>query len=144
MATALARRRRAMEYLVATDHARDRFARAAFEIVADGLDLGPIAVRSAADRAWVRGAITGPIQEAAQHALDRLVDELEDAFDGGPAELVTRILAAAPGGVGPDGAFDDGDGPISWRIARSPIMAQEPDPAPERTPDLEPLLAVFR
>jgi hypothetical protein len=140
MATATARRRRTIEHLVATDYARDRFARAAFEIVADGLDLGPIAVRTAADRVWVREAISGPIQEAAKRALDRLVDELEVAFDGGPSELVARILSAGseePDADGPFGARDDG---WSWRTAGGPIATREPEPAA----DLEPLVAVFR
>jgi hypothetical protein len=95
MATAALRRRRAIEHLVATDFARDRLARAAFDVLADGLDLGPIAVRTAADRAWVRAAIAGPIQRAADHALDRLIVELIDSLARGRPDLVDRMLAAA-------------------------------------------------
>jgi hypothetical protein len=95
MATIEMRRRRAIEHLVATDFARDRLARAAFDILADGLDLGPIAVRTADDRAWVRAVIARPIRRAADHALDRLIVELIDALAGGRPDLVARMLAAA-------------------------------------------------
>lgn len=110
MATVTARRRRAIEHLVATDFARDRLARAAFDVLADGLDLGPIAIRTPADRAWVRNAIAGPIQQAADHALDRLVDELIDTFAIGRPDLVARILAAAPDSP------DLGPGFVEWRV----------------------------
>ena len=95
MATSRARRRRAIERLIATDFARDRLARAVFDVVTDGLDLGPIAVRTADDRAWVRRAITDPIQHAADHALERLVLELIDALSTGRPDLVDQLLAAA-------------------------------------------------
>jgi len=105
MATATARRRRAIEHLVATDLARARLARAAFDAVADGLDLGPIAIRSAADRAWVRVAIAGPIQHAADRALAGLVDDLIEALTLGDPCLVARMLAASPEDLaGPGGA----------------------------------------
>jgi hypothetical protein len=94
MATTALRRRRAIEHLVATDFARDRLARAAFDVLADGLDLGPIAVRTAADRAWVRAAISGPIRRAADHALDRLIVELIDSLGRGRSDFVARMLAA--------------------------------------------------
>lgn len=95
MATEAIRRRRAIERLVATDHARDRLARAAFDILADGLDLGPFAVRSAADREWVRAALARPIRRTADHAIDRLIVELFDVLADGCPELVARMLAAA-------------------------------------------------
>ena len=103
MATATACRRRAIEHLVATDHARGRLGRAAFDVVVGGLDLGPIAIRTAAERAWVQAAIAGPIQHAVDEALQRLVDELIEQLAVGHPELVGRILAAAPDG-GPDSA----------------------------------------
>jgi hypothetical protein len=96
MATASARRRRAIEHLVATDLARARLARAAFDAVVDGLDLGPTAVRTAADRTWVQVAIAGPIQQAADQALERLVDELIGALGMGNPDLVARLLGNAP------------------------------------------------
>jgi hypothetical protein len=144
MVTARARRRRAIELLVASDHARDRLARAAFEIVADGLDLGPIAVRSAADRAWVREAIAGPIQRAAERAMTRLVDDLEVTLDGGPPDLVARILAAAEPemGRGSDD-IDAASAARSW-TGRGPIVIRDPDPTPDPAAEIAPLVAVFR
>ena len=120
MATATARRRRAIEHVVATDFARDRLARAAFEVVVDALDLSPIAVRTGADREWVTTAIAGPIQHAADHALDRLVDELIDELGVGRPDLVARLLGAAPE------AWPDAESGIgSGRAA--PVMAEADD-----------------
>ena len=117
MATATARRRRAIEHLVSTDLARARLARAAFDAVADGLDLGPLALRSAADRGWVRLAIAGPIQDAADHALARLVEDLIEALSLGDPDLVARILGHAP-----DAAPQEDPTGVAWRIvARSPV-----------------------
>ena len=144
MVTARARRRRAIELLVTSDHARDRLARATFEIVADGLDLGPIAVRSAADRAWVRDAIAGPIQRAAEYAITRLVDDLEATLDGGPPDLVARILAAAEPEVGRGGDDIEEGAPARPWISRGPIVIRDPDPVPEPAAEIAPLVAVFR
>ena len=142
MATATACRRRAIEHLVATDHARGRLGRAAFDVVVDGLDLGPIAVRTAADRAWVQAAITGPIQHAVDHALQRLVDELIEQLAAGHPDLVGRILAAAPDG-GPDSARRRRSADRSQALA-DPVLAlgrvearrtnQAPSPATLRVP----------
>jgi hypothetical protein len=98
MTSRTAPRRVELEHLVATDAARSRLARAAFDTVVDGLDLGPCALRSAADRAWVPVAIAGPIQRAADRALDRLVEDLADVLASGDPELVDRILGHARGG----------------------------------------------
>jgi hypothetical protein len=98
MATTALHRRRAIEHLVATDFARDRLARAAFDVLAESLDLGPIAVRTAADGVWVRAAIAGPIRRAADHAIDRLIVELIDSLGRGRPDLVARMLAAADDG----------------------------------------------
>jgi len=116
MATVTARRRRAIEHLVATDLARARLARAAFDAVADGLDLGPCALRTAADRAWIQVAIAGPIQQAADHALARLVDDLIEALSRGDPNLVARLL-----GNPPDADIDDAAG-SQWLV-----MAMGPD-----------------
>jgi hypothetical protein len=116
MATATARRRRAIEHLIVTDYARTRLSRAAFDVVVDALDLGPMAIRSGEDRAWVRSAIAGPIRQAVDHALDRLVDELIDELALGRPDLVARILGASPDGW-------PGSEPRS-RPVRVPVMAQ--------------------
>jgi hypothetical protein len=88
------RLRRDMVRLLETDFAHDRLATALFEILADGLDLGPCAVRSVGDRAWVRDAISGPIQRTANGAIERLVAELTRTLASGPACLVERIVRA--------------------------------------------------
>lgn len=142
MVTSRVRRRRAIELLVASDHARDRIARATFEVVADGLDLGPIAVRSGADRAWVRTAIAGPIQRAAEHAIERLINDLEATFDGGPADLVDRILAGAADDVEREASAPDR--PVFARAQRGPIIISDPDPVPDAATEIAPLVAVFR
>ena len=95
MATATARRRRAIDHLVATDHARAQLVRAAIEAVVDGLDLGPIALRTAGDRAWAREAIAGPIQAAADRALEVLIEGLIAALGAGDPTLVGRMLGHA-------------------------------------------------
>ena len=143
MVTAHARRRRAIEHLVASDHARDLVARATFEIVADGLDLGPIAVRSAADRAWVREAIAGPIQRAAEGAIERLIEELEMAFDGGPVDLVNRILAAAPADDRFDVVAASAVPGMTWTV-RGPSRLADPETPADPATEAAPLVAVFR
>lgn len=70
-------RRRAIERRVTTDFARDRLTRALFDVVTDGLELGPAALPSPADREWIRRAIAEPIRHAAEASLDRLADELD-------------------------------------------------------------------
>ncbi|MEO5939388.1 MAG: hypothetical protein ABIZ72_00705 [Candidatus Limnocylindrales bacterium] len=117
MATATARRRRAIDHLVATDHARAHFVRAAFEAVVEGLDLGPIALRTATDRAWARDAIAGPIQEAADRALEALIEGLIAALGEGDPTLVGRMLGHAP----------DAEPPlvvrVPWAIPRAAAVA---------------------
>ena len=124
MATATARRRRAIEHLVATDLARARLARAAFDAVIDGLDLGPIAIRTTADREWVQVAIAGPIQRAADEALRHLVEDLIEALRPADPDVVARLLGHAPDLEPDDGAARD----VSWRMtvgasARRPMTA---------------------
>ena len=137
MATATARRRRAIEHLIVTDYARTRLSRAAFDVVVDAFDLGPMALRSADDRAWIRSAIAGPIRAAVDHALDRLVDELIEELALGRPDLVARILNASPEtwpgaepGGGPPGA-EPGGGPRPGPIG-VPVMSQaRPAVAPD-------------
>jgi hypothetical protein len=81
-----------LERLLDTDFAHDRLAAALFEVLADGLDLGPCAVRSPGDRAWVDDAISGPIQRTAEDAIERLVGELTRSFAEVPAALIERMV----------------------------------------------------
>jgi hypothetical protein len=122
MATVTARRRRAIERAVATDHARDLVTRAIFEVVGDALDLGPIAVRSADDRAWVRYAIAGPIQELTRVEGRRVrVDVLRTV--GGSRRPPTG--GGNPGGL--QAAFGDGrkyvqfNGGFQYKCALIPL-----------------------
>jgi hypothetical protein len=92
MATATARRRRAVEHVIATEFARDRIARAIFDVIADGLDLGPLAIRTAEDQRWVREMIALVIQNGTAAALERTSTELAGAVAGGPPDLVIRLL----------------------------------------------------
>jgi hypothetical protein len=65
-------RMRTLNRHLATEYARDQVRRALFEVVNDGLAIGPRDVASYADRDWMRGALALPIQEATQVALDLL------------------------------------------------------------------------
>ena len=141
MSTAMMRRRMHVEHLVATDAARARLARAAFDAVVDGLDLGPCALRSAADRAWVRVAIAAPIQRAADRALARLVEDLTEALGGGDPALVARILRLGSSADSDrDPAADVAPRPASGRREPlrpapgprdpQPTVRSRPDPAP--------------
>jgi hypothetical protein len=97
---ATARRRRAVERLVATEFAHDRLSRAAFDVIADGLDLGPCAIRSTSDRRWIEATIAAPIRHVADLAVRELVAELTDLLADGPPDLIGRVLAAAPDDAG--------------------------------------------
>jgi hypothetical protein len=92
MATATARRRRAVEHVIATEFARDRISRAIFDVIADGLDLGPFAIRSPEDQAWVRETIALVIQTGTTAALERTTAELAGAVASAPPDLVIRLL----------------------------------------------------
>ena len=92
MATATARRRRAIEHVIATEFARDRISRAIFDVIADGLDLGPYAIRTADDQRWVREMIALVIQTSTDAALERTSAELAGAVAEGPQDLVVRLL----------------------------------------------------
>jgi hypothetical protein len=92
MATATARRRRAVEHVIATEFARDRIARALFDVIADGLDLRPCTIRTAEDQRWVREMIALVIQASTDAALERTSAELAGAVAEGPPDLVVRML----------------------------------------------------
>ena len=92
MATATARRRRAVEHVIATEFARDRLARALFDVIADGLDLRPCTIRTAEDQRWVREMIALVIQTSTDAALERTSAELAGAVAAGPPDLVIRLL----------------------------------------------------
>jgi hypothetical protein len=92
MATASARRRRAVEHVIATEFARDRLSRALFDVIADGLDLRPCTIRTVEDQQWVREMIALVIQASTDAALERTSAELAGAVAAGPPDLVVRLL----------------------------------------------------
>jgi hypothetical protein len=96
MAHPMTGRRRAIERRVTTDFARDRLARALFDVVTDGLELGPAALHSAADREWIRLAIAEPIRHAAEASLDRLADELDASVVSRRPDLADSLLGRSP------------------------------------------------
>jgi hypothetical protein len=92
MATATARRRRAIEHVIATDYARNRISHAIFDVIADGLDLRPCTIRTAEDQQWVREMIALVIQASTEAALERTAAELAGMVAEGPPDLVVRLL----------------------------------------------------
>jgi hypothetical protein len=105
MATATARRRRAIEHVIATEFARDRIARAIFDVIADGLDLGPFAIRSAEDQRWVRETVALVIQNGTAAALERTTADLAGAVAAAPPDLVIRLLGVEVVEPAPDRAI---------------------------------------
>jgi hypothetical protein len=83
-----------IERQIATEYGRDRVARALYEVIRDGLVLGPRDTPAPEDREWIRGAIAMPIQEATQIALDVLARRLTQALDRAPDDLINRFLAS--------------------------------------------------
>jgi hypothetical protein len=77
---------------IATERARRALRIALFEVVADGIELGPRDVGGAADRDWIRGAVAIAIQETADVALDALVWRLADVFGRAPGGLGERCV----------------------------------------------------
>ena len=84
------RRSRAIADLVVTAYARDQVSKALYEAVRAGIASGPCDLSSPDDREWIRAAISVPLQEATQAALDAL-DALRRSID--------RALQEAPDGL---------------------------------------------
>jgi len=79
---------------IASDHARDKVAKALYEAVTDGLEFGPRDLPLAEDREWVRGAIAVPLQEATNAALDLLAWHIGQALERAPNGLLDRFEAS--------------------------------------------------
>jgi hypothetical protein len=80
-----------VERRIATDFARDKVAKALYEVILDGLEFGPRDLPTPADREWIRGAIAMPIQEAAGVALHVLGWRLTQALERAPDEWMDRF-----------------------------------------------------
>lgn len=80
-------RLRTLNRHLGTEYARDQVRRALFEVVHEGLAVGPRDLRADADREWLRGALAVPIHEAAQVALDLLAWRIDSLLVAGPDGL---------------------------------------------------------
>ena len=87
-------RSRTIERQVATDYARDKVARALYEVIVDGFEFGPCDLPTRDDREWIRGAIAVPIQEATEIALRVLARRLTQAKERAPNGLIGRYDAS--------------------------------------------------
>ena len=87
-------RSRAIERHVASHQARDRIAKALYDVVAEGLEFGPRDLPTATDREWLRGAIAIPIQEATEVALAVLTWRVSRALERAPTGLLDRFDAS--------------------------------------------------
>jgi hypothetical protein len=83
-----------IERQIATDFARDRVAKALYEVIVDGLRFGPCDLPTGEDREWIRGAIAMPIQEATEVALRVLARRLAQALDRAPNGVLDRFDAS--------------------------------------------------
>jgi hypothetical protein len=86
-----------VERRIATDFARDKIAKALYEVLLDGLEFGPRDLPTPADREWIRGAIAMPIQEAAGVALHVLGWRLTQALERAPDEWMDRFESSHRG-----------------------------------------------
>jgi hypothetical protein len=86
-----------VERRIATDFARDKVAKALYEVILDGLEFGPRDLPTPADREWIRGAIAMPIQEAAGVALHVLGWRLTQALERAPGEWMDRFESSHRG-----------------------------------------------
>jgi hypothetical protein len=75
---------------VASDYARDKVAKALYAAVVEGLEFGPRDLPLAEDREWIRGAITIPLQEATDAAVEMLVQSVARALERAPNDLLDR------------------------------------------------------
>ena len=86
-----------IERQITTDLARDRVARALYEVAIDGVGYGARDVPTTSDRDWIRGAMAVPIQEATEEALHDLAQRLGHALERAPGGLLTRYEASHAG-----------------------------------------------
>ena len=92
--TATRSRSRAVEVQLATDFARDKVAKALYEVIVDGVEFGPRDLPTSEDREWIRGAIAIPLQEATEIALHILAWRLTRALERAPNGLLDRFDAS--------------------------------------------------
>jgi hypothetical protein len=103
-----ARASRAVDRLLTTALARDRIARALYEVMAEGLDFRPCDASRRGDREWLRGVIAVPLQRATDQALHSLVWEVGQALERAPDGLLDRLLSSRQWSDEPLGQWDMG------------------------------------
>lgn len=86
-----------VERRIATDFARDKVAKALYEVILDGLEFGPRDLPTPADREWIRGAIAMPMQDAAGVALHVLGRRLTQVLDRAPQGWMDRFESSHRG-----------------------------------------------
>jgi hypothetical protein len=79
-----------IEREITTEYARTMVAKALYDVIVDGVGLGPCDLPAGADREWIRGAIAVPIQEATDVALRVLAWRLTQALERAPNGLLDR------------------------------------------------------
>jgi hypothetical protein len=87
-------RRRVIEREIATEYARDRLARALYEVIVDSVRFGPCELPTGEDREWIRRAVARPIREATDAALEILAQRLSEVLAAAPSELRARFDAS--------------------------------------------------
>ena len=81
----------AVERQISTEFARDSVAHALYEVLVEGLEFGPCELPLPEDRAWIRGAMAVPLQEATEAALASLSRGMARALERAPADLLDRL-----------------------------------------------------
>jgi hypothetical protein len=82
---------RAIERQISTEYGRDKLAKALYEVILDGLALGPRDRPTRDDREWIRGAIAITIQETTDVALHVLAWRLAQVLERAPDGLNDRL-----------------------------------------------------
>ncbi len=75
---------------IASEYARDKVAKALYAAVVDGLEFGPRDLPLAEDREWIREAISAPLQEASDAAIQVLASSVGRALERAPNDLLDR------------------------------------------------------
>lgn len=77
---------------IASEYARDKVTKALYEAIVEGLDFGPRDLPQADDRDWIRGAISHPLQEASDAAVEVLAWSVSRALERAPSDLLDRYV----------------------------------------------------
>ena len=84
---------RTVECRLDTEFARDKLAKALYEVILDSVGYGPRDHPTAEDRAWIRDAIATPIKETTEVTLYLLASHLALALEHAPSGVIHRFNA---------------------------------------------------